>query len=108
ARDPRGAVEDVRPRSDAVVWVTDPEKYADAVLHDDFLAAWVPRLDRQLVVVNKADRLSGGRPEPPRRALERDLGRLVRVAGTRTRSTAPDVILTSATLTAAGVDGRGT
>jgi len=108
AADHRRRVEAILPRIDAVVWVTDPEKYADAVLHDDFLAAWVPRLDRQLVVVNKADRLSVGQAEALRRDLERDLGRLVRVAGTRTRSTAPDVILTSATLTAAGEDGRGT
>jgi GTP-binding protein EngB required for normal cell division len=54
----RTAVETVLPRVDVVAWVTDPEKYADAVLHDGFLRRWLPRLDRQLVVLNKADRLT--------------------------------------------------
>ena len=53
----RERVEAVLPRVDAVAWVTDLEKYHDAVLHDTFLRTWVPRLDRQVVVVNKADRL---------------------------------------------------
>jgi len=46
--DHRERVEAILPRIDAVVWVTDPEKYADAVLHDDFLVRWLPRLARQL------------------------------------------------------------
>ena len=25
---------------DLFVWVTDPQKYADARLHDDYVAAW--------------------------------------------------------------------
>lgn len=83
AREHRERVEELLPRVDAVVWVTDPEKYRDAVLHDDFLRAWVPRLDRQLVVLNKADRL-GEDVETVRRHLERSLapGR-VRGAGAR-------------------------
>jgi hypothetical protein len=40
-----------------VVWVADPEKYRDAVLHDDYLRRWAPRLGRQLVVLNKSDRV---------------------------------------------------
>jgi len=59
----RRRVEAVLPRVDAVVWVTDPEKYADAVLHDDFLATWLPRLDRQALVVNKRDRLTPAEAE---------------------------------------------
>ena len=35
----RERVEELLPRVDAVAWVTDPEKYHDAVLHDDFLRA---------------------------------------------------------------------
>jgi hypothetical protein len=108
AADHRRRVEAILPRIDAVVWVTDPEKYADAVLHDDFLATWVPRLDRQLVVVNKADRLSAGQAEALHRDLERDLTRLSRTAGARARSAAPEVILTSAAANAAGGGGRGT
>lgn len=53
----RARVEEILPRVDAVAWVTDPEKYADALLHDDFLARWLPRLGRQVVVLNKADRV---------------------------------------------------
>ena len=45
----RAAVEAVLPKVDVVAWVTDPEKYADAVLHDDFLRDWLARLDRQIV-----------------------------------------------------------
>jgi hypothetical protein len=50
-------VDAVLPRVDAVLWVTDPEKYDDAVLHDGYLRRWMPRLAHQAVVVNKVDRL---------------------------------------------------
>ncbi len=73
ARGHREQVEDLLPRVDAVIWLSDPEKYRDAVLHDDFLRTWVPRLDRQLVVLNKADRLGAADVEPVRRDLERSL-----------------------------------
>jgi hypothetical protein len=53
----RARVDDLLPRVDAVVWVADPEKYQDAVLHDEYLRRWAPRLARQLVVLNKADRI---------------------------------------------------
>ena len=53
----RTTVEAILPKVDVVAWVTDPEKYADAVLHDDFLRTWMARLDRQIVVLNKTDRL---------------------------------------------------
>jgi hypothetical protein len=74
----RERVEAILPRVDAVVWVTDPEKYHDAILHDDFLADWLPRLDRQVVVLNKSDRLSADDTERVRHDLERDM---VRIAG---------------------------
>jgi energy-coupling factor transporter ATP-binding protein EcfA2 len=73
ARGHREQVEDLLTRVDAVVWLSDPEKYRDAVLHDDFLRMWLPRLDRQLVVLNKADRLGASDVEPVRRDLERSL-----------------------------------
>lgn len=53
----RAAVDELLPRVDAVVWVADPEKYRDAILHDDYMRKWIPRLARQLVVMNKSDRL---------------------------------------------------
>jgi hypothetical protein len=51
-------VDAVLPRVDAVAWVSDPEKYADAVLHDRYLRRWATRLDRQAFVLNKTDRVS--------------------------------------------------
>jgi predicted GTPase len=53
----RARVDELLPRVDAVVWVADPEKYRDAVLHDQYLRRWAPRLRRQLLVLNKADRV---------------------------------------------------
>jgi hypothetical protein len=79
----RARVEALLPRVDAVVWVTDLEKYADAVLHDDFLRAWVPRLQRQAVVVNKVDRLAGADRPRVRRDLEADLERRLAIGEAR-------------------------
>jgi GTP-binding protein EngB required for normal cell division len=73
ARNHRRRVEAILPKVDAVIWVSDPEKYRDAVLHDDFLRHWVPRLDRQLVVLNKIDRLAEEDVERVRLDLERSL-----------------------------------
>jgi hypothetical protein len=73
--DHRDRVEAVLPRVDAVAWVTDPEKYADAVLHDTFLRTWVPRLDRQAMIVNKADRLAKGDRRRVERDVEQDVAR---------------------------------
>jgi 50S ribosome-binding GTPase len=92
-REHRERVEAILPRVDAVVWVTDPEKYHDAILHDDFLAEWLPRLDRQVVVLNKTDRLSPDDAERVRRDLERDLARM---AGGGGRSPRVRVLLASA------------
>jgi hypothetical protein len=64
-----GLVDALLPRVDAVLWVTDPEKYDDAVLHDLYLRRWMPRLSHQAIVLNKTDRLS---PEDARR-VEVDL-----------------------------------
>ena len=92
----RDRVELLLPKVDSVVWVTDPEKYHDAVLHDDFLRRWIPRLDRQAIVVNKSDRLRGDEINEVRRDLERDVATSLAVAGRRP----PPVIVTSA------LDGR--
>ena len=55
----RARVDELLPRVDAVVWVADPEKYRDALFHDEYLRRWAPRLARQLVVLNKSDRIGG-------------------------------------------------
>jgi 50S ribosome-binding GTPase len=90
--DHRERVEGILPRVDAVAWVTDPEKYHDAVLADDFLRSWLPRLSRQIVIVNKADRLASVDALRIRHDLEHDLA-LARVDTTAPRV---PVMLTSA------------
>ncbi len=92
AGDHRARVEAILPRVDAVAWVTDPEKYHDAALHDDFLRTWLPRLARQVVVLNKTDRMSDDDGRRIALDLEADLagmiGRGARVPVVRT-SAAP-------------------
>ena len=88
----RARVEAILPRVDAVAWVTDPEKYHDAALHDDFLRAWVGRLARQVMIVNKADRLGADDGRRIRRDLEADLG----PARSPTGGSSVEVLLTSA------------
>jgi hypothetical protein len=111
----RERVEAILPRVDAVVWVTDPEKYHDAILHDDFLADWLPRLDRQVVVLNKTDRLSADDAERVRRDLERDLTRMagragrakpVQVLPTSTRATDPPGIVPLRDWLAAAIEAK--
>lgn len=53
----RHVVEDVLPRVDVVVWVLDPEKYADPVLHDEFLTPLAAYEGQFLFVMNQVDRL---------------------------------------------------
>ncbi|HET7476944.1 MAG TPA: GTPase [Dermatophilaceae bacterium] len=43
---------------DVYVWVTDPEKYADALLHDDYVSRLADRQASTIVVLNQADRLT--------------------------------------------------
>ena len=91
--DHRARVEELLPRVDAVAWITDPEKYADAVLYDAFLAKWLPRLDRQVVVLNKTDRLGPGDVRRVQTDLERrlaPLGRGGRVRVLHTSAVEPD------------------
>lgn len=95
----RQRVEALLPRVDAVAWVTDPEKYADAVLHDQFVRAWLPRIGRQVVLLNKTDRLT----EEDGRGIRRDLeAAVLRETGTPRRL---DVaVLLSSTVREHGMD----
>ena len=100
----RSQVEAVLPKLDVVAWVTDPEKYADSALHDGFLRDWLPRLDRQIVILNKSDRLDA----EAQARVARDLGRLVAREGggsarDRDPGKPPTVIATSAIGGAAGI-----
>lgn len=58
---------------DVFVWVTDPQKYADAVLHDDHVAVLREYGAVTLVVLNQVDRLPRGGQEQ----VEADLTRLL-------------------------------
>ena len=84
----RARVDELLPHVDAVVWVADPEKYRDAVLHDEYLRRWAPRLRRQLVVLNKADRVG-----PDAERLREHLATSLRAEGIENVS----VAVTSAT-----------
>jgi GTPase Era involved in 16S rRNA processing len=44
---------------DAVIWVVDPEKYADAILHERYLRPMAGHAEVMFVVLNQIDRLPG-------------------------------------------------
>nr|WP_308294430.1 GTPase [Streptomyces sp. XM4193] len=58
---------------DAVIWVVDPEKYADAVLHERYLRPLAGHAEVTYVVLNQVDRL----PEEAAGELLDDLRRLL-------------------------------
>ncbi len=43
---------------DALIWVVDPQKYADSALHDGYLKPLADHADVMMVVLNQIDRLS--------------------------------------------------
>ena len=59
---------------DVFVWVTDPQKYADALLHDKYVVQLTGHSAVMLVVLNQVDRLSARRADGwfrrPRRILD--------------------------------------
>ncbi|MEV7342948.1 YfjP family GTPase [Streptomyces sp. NPDC093544] len=44
---------------DAVIWVVDPEKYADAIIHERYLRPMAGHAEVMFVVLNQVDRLPG-------------------------------------------------
>ena len=60
-------------RADLLVWVVDPQKYADAALHEGFLRPLAGRGEVVVVALNQADRLTPDETS----AMLADLGRLV-------------------------------
>lgn len=53
----RAIVDEVLPTVDAVIWVLDPEKYADPVVHREFLSELADHESQFVFVVNQVDRL---------------------------------------------------
>ena len=52
----------VLPAVDAVLWMFDPEKYADNVVHEEFLARLAPYEAQFIFVLNQIDRLGDDAP----------------------------------------------
>lgn len=65
-------------RADVFVWVADPQKYADARLHDDYLQPLRHHETVMLVVLNQVDRI---RERDDVEQVRADLRRLVRTDG---------------------------
>jgi GTP-binding protein EngB required for normal cell division len=59
---------------DTLVWVVDPQKYADAALHDRYLKPLAQHADVMTVVLNQGDRLDVTQREQCVRDLQRLLG----------------------------------
>jgi len=73
----RVEVERVVALADLMVWVVDPQKYADGLLHDRYLRPFAAYGESMLVVLNQADRLDAA----GRDACAADLGRLLEADG---------------------------
>ena len=65
----RATVERLLPEVDGIIWVLDPEKYHDPVLHKEFIAPLADSSDQFLFVLNQIDRLAPAEAE----AVHRDL-----------------------------------
>lgn len=79
---------------DVFVWVTDPQKYADARLHDEFVSLLSQHDAVTLAVLNQADRL----PESAVGAISGDLARLLEADGV-----AGAQVIATSTVTGAGL-----
>ncbi len=81
--------------ADLLVWVLDPQKYADAAIHDRYLRPLATHSDVMLVVLNQADQLPAG----TRGSTLADVRRLLSADGLH------DVpVLATSARTGAGVD----
>lgn len=59
----RHRVDSMLPLVDAVVWVTDPEKYRDARFHNDYLKPMSRYAAQFIFVINQVDRLTSAQAE---------------------------------------------
>lgn len=84
----RDEVQRLLPQVDAVIWVLDPEKYNDRVVHEDFLQHLVSYESQFLFVLNQIDRVF----ESDRYIIEDDLRRQLVADGFAD----PSVVITAA------------
>ncbi|REE95715.1 GTPase family protein [Thermomonospora umbrina] len=82
--------------ADLLVWVVDPQKYADAALHRNYIVPFARHAGVTLIVLNQIDRLQ---PEEVDDCVS-DLRRLLEAEGL-----AAPRILTTSTVAPGGVDG---
>jgi hypothetical protein len=73
----RRTVEAVMPAVDVALWVLDPDRYADAALHRDFLGPSASGADRLVFALNRIDTIAG----VDRPALREHLVALLRADG---------------------------
>ena len=69
-RDNRATAERMTGLVDVLVWVTDPQKYADAVLHQEFVRPFAGHDAVTVLVLNQIDRIRGPEREAVRASLE--------------------------------------
>ncbi|HLR85168.1 MAG TPA: GTPase [Nocardioidaceae bacterium] len=81
--------------ADLLVWVLDPQKYADAAIHERYLKPYATHSDVMIVVLNQIDLI----PADQREAAVADVRRLLVNDGV------PDpIVLTTSTVTGDGLD----
>ena len=78
---------------DVLVWVVDPQKYADAVIHRDFMVPLAASGAQALCVLNQADKLEPA--EVP--AVLASLTRLLQAEGTEAHLLAPPLAVSART-----------
>ncbi|AIY00905.1 hypothetical protein ART_1306 [Arthrobacter sp. PAMC 25486] len=71
----RAIVERLAGQVDVLVWVMDPQKYADAAIHNDFIRAFSSHADVTLVVLNQIDKLDPAEVKPVLESLSAILDR---------------------------------
>lgn len=95
-RENRAVVDRIVPLADLIVWVVDPQKYADHALHSAYLTQASDHGQPSLVVLNQTDRLS----DEDAHAVAQDLARLVHAEGIENVP-----VLLASTKTGRGIDG---
>lgn len=90
----RAIVDHLLDRVDVMVWVADPQKYADALLHDAYLSRFARHAEVTVVLLNQVDRLAATDVA----ACVADLRALVAADGMRDVRVLPVSAVTSAGL----------
>ncbi|MCF2705865.1 50S ribosome-binding GTPase [Arcanobacterium haemolyticum] len=71
------SVSSILPKVDLLIWVLDPQKYADHLIHESYLSAMRQRRDHMIIVLNQIDLVPGN----GRDILVKDIRRLLEEDG---------------------------